>query len=399
MRPSTRSPTTRPSASRSRTTSESGLVARGDAAEGVVGEHAEPAVVGALLDESAECVEGEVQRLLGAVGAAHDLPGRVVGVGQGAAVEVGLGDQAPRLVVGVVPRQALRVGHPDQAQLAVVGQVRGRAVRGGLGDRHVERAVGARRGPSGDVGVGDDVALAVVRPALRRAVGQRACGQPALRGPRQAGGGPGRVGRGHDPAQLVALQRRGAPQRVRHGDHEAGLVGGHAGDAAVGAGHRGQAAPLVVGVRRGSAGRVDHAGAVAAVVVLVPPHRPVGEGDAARAVQRPGVLPLLGRPVGPHDPHEAPASSCSKRVTAPRDRWWRRAGRATVPLLVRGVAQRVDDPLDLQQRVEVVGRGGAHRVGAPGGRDPSSWTSWSIVTARASPVPLVAVQRPCSSYS
>ena len=232
----------------------------------------------------------------GAVDLLDEASRGVVPVQLGAPGEVLLADQPAGLVVGVAPGGAELVGHRRHAQVAVVRELQPGPVRidprGGL----VEAGVLEARDLPGRAHVRDEVALAVVAPALGRTVGQDARAEQALQRPGEAGDVSLRSGLRHETAERIALEARGGALRVGHPHRHAGGVGVDPCGPPGGVGDRAERSDRVVGVGDAGAGGIGLAGQIAGLVVLHAPdvavrlrHR---HGQPVRAVLRPGRGPV-----------------------------------------------------------------------------------------------------------
>ena len=246
-----------------------------EAACGVVTERHDR-VAGPLLDDVPEDVARVGRDLAHAVGPLGQPPGRVEGVGQLPAVEVGLANR-PCRVIGVAPGQVRRAGDRRQPQLRVVGEREPGAVRPGTCGAAVEVRDLVPGGLAEGVDVLDEVALGVVAPVLGRPAGPCPRRRPALGGPAETEA-RWRVDDLGDPAERVADVPRGAARRVRDRDRQPGGVRRDPhGSRRVR--HRGQMAAAVVVVGTGRPGGIDRPYEVPARVVGVPPRRSVGVGD------------------------------------------------------------------------------------------------------------------------
>lgn len=238
-----------------------------------------------LADHLAQCVAFELDRLAESVRTSGQAARLVVGVGEGTVVEVRLRDEAACRVVVVTPGQALGVGDLDEVEFLVVGELVAHPVRARAGRQQVEVGVLEAGDAAQRVGVARAVALAVVRPGLRRAVRCRAAGQVALGRPLQAGRRTQCVGECDRSAETVTFVAGDPAEGVRDPQREAGVVAVDRRGLAERVGHRREVARLVVGEVGGVALRVRHRGAVAAVVVrlahgrAVRVHQPCGQAE------------------------------------------------------------------------------------------------------------------------
>jgi hypothetical protein len=132
---------------------------------GVVAEARAAGAVGeSLLDDVAEGVAHEGDRLRNTVDTLKQPSGRIVGVGHSAAVEVLFGDEIPCGVVIVGPARAGRVFHRSEPQLSVVPELEAGAVCVRSRRDCAEGAVFESRLKAGPVGVRGQVAARVISP-------------------------------------------------------------------------------------------------------------------------------------------------------------------------------------------------------------------------------------------
>lgn len=260
----------------------------------VVREGRDPSV-SVLVDGLAELVTVERHHLAERVSAGGEAACRVVRVGEGAVVEVGLGCQPPGRIVGVTPGHPLRVGDLGETQFGVVLEGVADTVGGGAGGEQVEVCVLETGDLADGIGVADAIALAVEGPRLGGAVRRGVARQVSFHGPRQAGDRPGGVGDRDRAAEGVTGVRGRGAERVGDLDREPRSVAADKGGVAQCVGDRCETACIVVGETRGPTVGPDDGGLVAALVVRLP----VGGAVCARHLHREAVAVVRGSALRP----------------------------------------------------------------------------------------------------
>ncbi len=220
-----------------------------------------------FLDHVTQQVTGEPHRLAGTVGTGDELTGGIMGVGEDAAIEIGLPHEVPSRVVVVPPDQPVGVRDGREPQFGVVGEGQPRPIRAGPHSRQIEVGDLGAGHQTGRVDVLDEVAFGVVGPPLGRTAGQGPPRRFPLHRPAEPGDPTERVGHRDHAAEPVPLIGGDRPRRIGDRDRQADGIRLDPPGMAERIGDSREPTTVIIGESRPRPGRVGHRGQIPAVIV------------------------------------------------------------------------------------------------------------------------------------